>query len=76
MRKILDNKINIYETLTPRENQVAIFIVGSNNRAAVHSEPAIDGPRIFFSIVVGNKNQIKEMATRRNMEFIDGKYHK
>ena len=72
-RKIIDDKISIYNTMSPKENQVAIFVVGSKNeeRDAIHSEPVIDRPRIFFSIVAGNKKQIKEMATRHKVQFID-----
>ena len=69
-RKIMDEKIREFNTMTPKENQVVIFVVGNKERDAIHSEPKIDGPRIFFSIVAGNKDQIKEMANRHDAEFV------
>lgn len=47
--------------------QGAAFIVGSHD-AAVHSEPPINAPRLFISIVPGNEEQIQSLNTRWNSE--------
>ena len=68
-REIIDNELKGYETVTPKKNQAAIFKVGSN--AAVHSEPKIDTNRLFYSILSGTREEIKDWATGNNMTFND-----
>jgi hypothetical protein len=61
-----DNRTVIAKLLDPtlavsiKHQQGVIFIVGANY-AAVHSEPPIHEPRLFFSVVPGNKTQIDEL---------------
>lgn len=69
-RKIIDSELKDYETVTPKKGQVAIFKVGLNG--AMHSEPKIDTNRLFYSILSGTKEEIKDLATRRGiMTFHD-----
>ncbi|NGX58315.1 MAG: hypothetical protein K940chlam3_01220, partial [Chlamydiae bacterium] len=37
---------------------------GDKNTAAAHSEPKIDTPRIFFSVLPGDENEIRELCDR------------
>lgn len=50
---------------SPLSSQGAIFKVGDLERAAIHSEPNMREPRLFF-IVPGSKKQINEMASKDN----------
>lgn len=68
-REILESGLHEFKTIFPSKNQVAIFIVGLRNRAAIHSEPKIDTKRFFYSMVTGNKEEIKELAERWKEEF-------
>lgn len=71
-RKKISEELNEYESIQPNNNQVAIFTVGNpREQATVHSEPPINTLRLFFSIVAGNKDEIKELTSRWNVEFID-----
>lgn len=45
--------------------QGAVFIVGSEGRAAIHSEPPIPEERLFLSILPGTPEQIKEWENRK-----------
>lgn len=68
-RKIIATELKNYPEVQPNNNQVAIFVVGDQNMAAIHSEPLIDNKRFFFSIVPGNRSQIEELAINWNEEF-------
>jgi len=48
-----------------KNNESLIFIAGDENLATIHSEPAIKSKRIFFSIVPGTKEDIKDLQKRR-----------
>lgn len=45
---------------TPPSGNGAIFRVSSNDVGAFHSEPKIDSPRLFVSVLPVTKNQVKE----------------
>lgn len=49
---------------TAKLGQGAFFIIGDKNTAAAHSEPKIDTPRIFFSVLPGDENEIRELCDR------------
>ena len=68
-RKILDEKLVNYNTLSVPKNHAAIFIVGSKDKSAVHSEPRIKTMRLFYSIVSGTKNEIADLAKNWNKIF-------
>ena len=68
-REIINNELKGYETITPKKNQAAIFKVGSN--AAIHSEPKIDTNRLFYSVLSGTREEIKDLASRWNVPFND-----
>jgi len=70
-RKEIDTTLNKYPTFQPNENQAVVFKVGSKNNAAIHSEPNMCCDRIFYSVVSGNKEEIKELADRWGHNFID-----
>ena len=70
-RKKLEEVLVPYETIQPSNDQVAIFIVGKMDQNAVHSEPNMTTNRFFFSIVSGNKDDIKNLATDRKQIFIE-----
>ncbi|AYV85247.1 MAG: hypothetical protein Satyrvirus8_5 [Satyrvirus sp.] len=71
-RKIIDNALSKYQIVEPNNDEVAIFAVG-NNKPAIHSEPdmsKIDRVRIFYSVVSGSEDNIKNLAKRLNRTFI------
>jgi hypothetical protein len=70
-RKFIDNVLSKYDIVQPQENQASIFIVGLQNKSAIHSEPKMNANRLFYSIVSGNKNEIKDLATKWNKQFIE-----
>jgi len=68
-RKILDNALKEYNHVYPLKNQAAIFIVGLKDRSAVHSEPKINTKRLFYSVLTGNREEIKDLATNWKVQF-------
>jgi hypothetical protein len=70
-RKYIDSILNKYDIVQPQKNQASIFIVGLKNRSGIHSEPKMNENRLFYSIVSGNKEEIKDLATRWNKQFIE-----
>ena len=44
-------------------DQGLIFVVG-NDKSTIHSEPPIQSNRMFFSILVGNKEEIEDLKKR------------
>lgn len=44
--------------------QGVIFIMGNDTIGAIHSEPKIDRPRIFMSIIAGSHEQIQNLYKR------------
>lgn len=66
-----ENRIKLANLLThvhkqsPTSSHGAIFKVGDTESAAIHSEPNVLEPRLFFSIVPGTKKQIREMALKQ-----------
>ena len=69
-RQILDTHLKNVETVQASNNEIAIFAVGNRTKAAIHSEPNINRKRLFFSIIPGNTDNIKELAKSRNKEFL------
>lgn len=65
-RAFLSQLLNSENIETTKPGQGAFFIVGDNNRAAAHSEPKMDGERLFFSILPGNEDEINELNVRWN----------
>lgn len=49
---------------SPQLGDGAFFIVGDNESAAIHSEPKIDGERLFFSVLPGDDTEIDELYRR------------
>lgn len=64
-RKIIASALDNKKAISAKFGQGSIFLVGSNF-AAVHSEPPIHEPRLFLSIVLGTKEQIKQLENRIN----------
>lgn len=60
----------------------AIFALGEVKYAlgevkyAIHSEPPIHEKRLFMSVILGTHENIKQLADKRNREFIDDKTYK
>ncbi|MFZ2804153.1 MAG: hypothetical protein WA001_02940 [Patescibacteria group bacterium] len=53
----------VTETKPIDENQAVIYRVG-DDEAKVHSEPPMDAPRIFMSVVTGSPEEIQEFKKR------------
>jgi len=70
-RQLLDEYVKNLETVQLTNDQIGIFTVGKIPKVAIHSEPNIDTPRLFFSVVSGSATNIKELATRWNEKFVD-----
>jgi hypothetical protein len=65
-REFLSNLLDKSFIESPHMGQGAFFIVGDKNSAAVHSEPKMDGERLFLSVLPGNENEISELKARWN----------
>jgi len=61
VRTRLANLLSNSIVLSAKKGQAAVFIMGSEKFGAIHSEPIINEPRIFMSIVPGNHDQITEL---------------
>ena len=61
IRKELDSVIK--EIKPSKEGEAVYYLVGHEN-AKIHSEPKIDKPRIFMSVVVGSNDQVSELKER------------
>jgi len=60
-REFLSHLLEDSKIETPKPGEGSFFIVGDQNSAAIHSEPKIDGERLFFSVLPGNESEIKEL---------------
>ena len=67
-QKILANKLKDIKSNKLKSNQGLIFLVGKNNLgySLLHSEPKIDTPIIFISILPGSESEILELQKRLN----------
>lgn len=63
-RRTLEKLIDPAHTHIGTSGQGTIFIVGSDERAAVHSEPPIHSERLFMSLLPGTHEQIAELRER------------
>lgn len=63
-RRTLEKLIDPANTHVGTAGQGTIFIVGSDKRAAVHSEPPIHSERLFVSLLPGTHEQIAELRER------------
>lgn len=63
IRKELDRTVR--EVDPPKEGEAVYYLVGDEN-IGIHSEPKIDSPRIFMSVVVGSNDQVNELRERWN----------
>ncbi len=63
IRKELDSTIR--EIKPSKEGEAVYYLVGHED-AKIHSEPKIDSPRIFMSVVTGSKDQVSELEERWN----------
>ena len=68
-RKIINDELQQYATVAPKQDQVVIFKVGMNG--AIHSEPKMDTKRLFYSIVTGTHDEILDLAMRWGKSFND-----
>lgn len=64
VRTRLANLLTNSIVLSAKKGQAAVFIMGSEKFGAIHSEPVINEPRIFMSIVPGNHDQITELYNK------------
>ena len=67
-RPIFAKELSKEPVVQPKNNEGLIFFTGvpSRDNAVVHSEPKMDVPRMFISILPGTEENIKE---RRRMKF-------
>ena len=66
--RIRKELLKIVEPIKSCEKRNAgIYLVGDDN-AVVHSEPKIDTPRLFISVLPGSKEQINEWRDRNNKD--------
>ncbi len=63
IRKELDSVIK--EIKPSKEGEAVYYLVGHDG-AKIHSEPKIDKPRIFMSVVAGSNDQVDELKERWN----------
>lgn len=65
-RQALAQLVDPTQTQSIVPGQGVIFTVGSEERAAVHSEPPIPGERLFMSLLPGTREQIAELRKNWN----------
>lgn len=70
-RKNIDEKLQKYPDVQLKNGQVAVFITAPENKAAIHSEPKVDRPRLIFSITTGDESYMKEFAEMTEQKFYD-----
>ena len=62
-RLALQSILDVHKAKSAPQGYGALFIVGDDNAAAIHSEPSIKEARLFFSVVPGNEQEIHELHT-------------
>ncbi len=60
-REYLSHILDINQSISSKQGFGVFFIVGDAENGAVHSEPPIKEDRLFFSIVMGDKEQVYEL---------------
>lgn len=65
LRKELDA---IVQEIHPSQQGEAVYYLVGNRDAQIHSEPKIDTPRIFMSVVAGSTDQINQLRQRWSKE--------
>jgi hypothetical protein len=70
-QKIIEQALEYEVEYQPKNGEVALFVVGNKERAAIHSEPDMNSDRFFFSIVHGSKSDIMEWAQDHDDKFIE-----
>lgn len=60
-RKKIAALVDGTNTSSPSSGQGVVFVVGSEDKAAVHAEPDIQQDRLFISVVPGTAVQIEEL---------------
>ncbi len=73
VRSRLADLLQSHTTYQAEFGQGIMFIMGDKTIGAIHSEPAIDEPRIFISIVPGSHDQIQELYNRWHV-IIQGRF--
>lgn len=63
-RLFLSELLDFNNAESPKMGEGVFFIVGDDQIGAVHSEPKMDEPRLFFSILVGNESEIQELISK------------
>ncbi len=67
-RAFLNQFLDINLAESAQAGQGVFFIVGDNDKGAVHSEPIFNESRLFFSVVVGDESEIEDLYNRRTMQ--------
>ena len=73
VRSRLADLLQGHTTYQAEFGQAIMFIMGDKTIGAIHSEPAINEPRIFISIVPGSHDQIQELYNRWHV-IIQGRF--
>ena len=60
-REAIAQMLDVSKAIFAAREQGIIFIVGTYDHGAVHSEPPIHEERLFLSVVPGNKSEIQEL---------------
>jgi len=68
-RPILAEALKNSKVIQPTNNECVIFHpqINSLNEGAIHSEPKMDSPRLFISILPGSKKDIYELNERKQL---------
>lgn len=65
-RNELHLRYPVSNAMAAEAGQGAFFVVGNQQRAAIHSEPKMENGRLFFSIVAGTQEEIRALDKRLN----------
>jgi hypothetical protein len=68
--EIYRKKLKKVKIIQPSNYQGVIINVG-NEKAAVHSEPDSNEPRIFISIMTGTKEEVKKLGIRFSKDITE-----
>lgn len=73
-RKITDEALQKYPTVQPKNDEVVMMVTYPENKAAIHSEPKVRRPRVFFSIVTEDQSLIKQFAEMTDQKFYSDQF--
>lgn len=60
-RKSLDHFFQSHQTCSPNTREMAFFLIGDLTRSAIQTEPKMDTPSLYLSILPGSREEIYQL---------------